>query len=331
MTKRRLHWAPLTCGFLFTLLLGAPYALADQNSGLRVITTDHAQAIVGALADDAMKGRAAGKAGGHKAGDWIAKRLQELGVDAPAEGYFQPFGSNMRNVLGTIPGTSTETVVIGAHYDHLGPGNGIYNGADDNASGCAAVLEIARAFKASGVKPRRTVVFAFFDGEELGKLGSKHYTSVDRSTVMMINFDMVGRMHRRTVRLSGMQTSPHNTAWVDAAAAKVARLRVKRLDGVSSSSDHAAFHAYGVPILMLHTSQHTDYHQPSDESRRIDHDGIVKIAKLGFLLAHQAANSTEDLASAVAPRSKSAQASAKAMEINTGASQPSRGLSALDR
>ncbi len=314
--------APL--GLLLPVLISLAATSArgdDVAAGLAAIRASHTREVVEVLASDAFAGREAGRPGGRRAADWLAAQLADLGL-APAGdagSYFEAFDDRgLRNVLGVLAGTdpAAGAIVVGAHYDHLGGADGIYNGADDNASGCAAVLEIARALRAAGLRPRRSIVFAFFDGEEHGKLGSKHYLSARPGhTVLMFNFDMVGRMWRRTVKVVGVGSSPRLAGWLDGAEPWVPRLRVKRYDSVSSSSDHAAFHAHGVPVLAANTGFHSDYHQPSDEAAKIDHQGIVWIAQLGFLLARRAADDPSDLAAEVDPTRASARAAAEALDM----------------
>jgi aminopeptidase YwaD len=192
------------------------------------------------------------------------------------------------NVIGILPGTdparASEAVVIGAHYDHLGRTDGVvYPGADDNASGTAVVLGLARAFAAAGGADR-TLVFALFGAEELGLIGSRHYVDhpavpLDR-TVAMVNFDMVGRLSGRTLSVGGGDSGNRLRALVNDAA---------RLEGLAPDvngspygpSDHARFYAAGVPVLFFYTGAHSDYHRPSDTADKIDAAGMARIAALG--------------------------------------------------
>ena len=210
-----------------------------------------------------------------------------------------------------------ETIVIGAHYDHLGIRHGrIYFGADDNASGCAAVLEIARNFVRSGIQPMRNVLFAFFDGEEPGKYGSKVYMSaVDTPPwiatidppVFMLNFDMVGRSTDGYLEVSGTGTSPVLSGWVEQAHRQVPELNLDLLEMPNLHSDHVAFMAYGVPVIRFYTGGHRDYHRPSDVWQKINFPGLEKITALGFHIAGAAALDTRDLSSFVRPHSSVAE------------------------
>jgi hypothetical protein len=189
------------------------------------------------------------------------------------------------NVIGILPGTDPalagEAVVIGAHYDHLGRQRGIVHpGADDNASGTAVVLGLARAAAAAGGMPR-TLVFALFSGEELGLLGSGYYVRhpavpLDR-TVAMLNFDMVGRMRDDRLTVSGVESGSGLRA-VASRAVAAERLTGVLRDGPLGPSDHARFYTGGVPVLFFHTGSHGDYHRPSDTADRVDAPGMARVA-----------------------------------------------------
>lgn len=310
----------LSAACLGLLVLASP-SLADTGAGLAAITQEEVERSVRHLASDALEGRGSGAAGGEEAGEWLAQQLAAIGVAPGGEDgtFFQSFSNekeDMRNVLGTIEGREPgEAVVIGAHYDHLGLGhqdgsldlfNGkgqIHNGADDNASGTAALLEIARAFKASGVQPRRRVVFAFFDGEERGLLGSnywvKHPTLTGLRVTLMINLDMVGRL-RDKVTVYGAPTGDLLADWL-ARANEGLGLELDLRKTITGNSDHYPFYQAGVPVLMPFTGLHTDYHRPSDDIERVNFDGIAKIARLSFGVAAIAADAVEPAAYAKAP------------------------------
>ena len=214
-------------------------------------------------------------------------------------------GIATRNVIGVLEGAgpnAEETIVVGAHYDHLGHGGmtsgslaflskDIHNGADDNASGTALVMELARRLaKRVDPLPRR-IVFMAFSGEEKGLLGSRHYVEhplypLDR-TVMMINFDMVGRLSDKgELTIVGTGSSPGIEEVVDALGT-AAGFKVKKVKGMSDGfggSDHESFYLKGVPILFPFTGLHTDYHRPSDDTERINFAGMTRIADFGELL-----------------------------------------------
>jgi hypothetical protein len=193
------------------------------------------------------------------------------------------------NVIGVLPGTdpgrAAEAVVLGAHYDHLGRvGGAVHPGADDNASGTAVVLGLARAFAAAGGAPR-TLVFALFSGEELGLLGSTHYTRhpavpLDR-TVAMLNVDMVGRLGDGRLAIGGVESATGLRALVTRAAGDRAALS----DSPHGPSDHAALYAAGVPAVSFHTGTHADYHEPTDTADKVDAAGLAQVAAIGARLA----------------------------------------------
>jgi hypothetical protein len=156
----------------------------------------------------------------------------------------------------------------------------VYPGADDNASGTALVLGLARVLAAAGGLPR-TVVIGLFSGEELGLLGSGHYVRhpalpLER-TVVMLNFDMVGRMRESRLTVSGVESGGGLRAAVSEAA-RDSGLDLVLRDGPDAPSDHTRFYSAGVPVLFFHTGSHSDYHEPSDTADKINADGMARIA-----------------------------------------------------
>jgi aminopeptidase YwaD len=189
------------------------------------------------------------------------------------------------NVIGVVPGhdptRASEAMVVGAHYDHVGrSGGAVYPGADDNASGTAVVLELARAFATAG-GASRTLVFVLFSGEEIGLLGSRHYvrnpTVPIERTVAMINFDMVGRLGDRPLGVGGVATGGGLKAVVDDAGRQLG-IGLGDRDAPGDASDHAPFDKAGVPVLFFHTGAHPDYHRPTDTADKIDTDGLARVA-----------------------------------------------------
>ena len=219
-----------------------------------------------------------------------------------------------KNVVGVLEGSgphADETVVIGGHYDHLGRGGllsgslsflsrDVHNGADDNASGTAMVLEIARRLAARRDPLPRRVVFIAFSGEERGLLGSRHYVEHPlyplASTVMMINFDMVGRLNdKHELTMIGTGTTPNAEELVEALG-KDAGLTIKTVSGMTDGfggSDHQSFYEKGIPVLFAFTGIHSDYHRPSDDSERINYAGMAKIADYMELIALDVARRPE--------------------------------------
>ncbi len=300
---------------LCALLLLPARARAEGAPGAEAIDVARLRANIEHLASDALQGRGSGAEGGRLAGDWLAEQCAALGLTpGGTEGWFQPFeaqGQRMRNVIALLPGSEPgEAVVIGAHYDHLGLGHQagsldfgrgrgqIHNGADDNASGTAAVLEVARAFLASGAQPRRTVAFVWFDGEERGLLGSaalvEQQPFAGRVT-LMINLDMVGRLEDDPLIVFGAPTGDRLQAWLEQANAELG-LRLDLRETMTPNSDHASFYRRKVPVLVPFTGLHRDYHRPSDDAARVDVEGVAKVARLTYGVAAQAAGSEHVLA-----------------------------------
>jgi hypothetical protein len=211
-------------------------------------------------------------------------------------------------VEGSDPALRGQVVVIGAHYDHLGrettfaadpkAGRVIHNGADDNASGTAAVLELARRLQAR--PPRRSVLFVAFSGEELGILGSSHF--VDHSPVpadsmaAMLNFDMVGRLRDDKVIVYGTGTAAELPALVDSANAAGPRLAVRPVaDGVGPS-DHSAFYLKRVPVLHFFTDVHPDYHAATDDVEKVNAPGTARVVALAEGVLRRVADRADRLA-----------------------------------
>ena len=211
------------------------------------------------------------------------------------------------NVVGILPGRDPalagEAVVLGAHYDHLGlTGGAIYPGADDNASGTAVVVGLARAFAAAGGLDR-TLVFVLFGAEEIGLVGSGHYvrhpTVPLARTVAMLNFDMVGRLHDANVRVSGTDSGSTLREVAGRAAADLG-VRADLRGSPFGPSDHSRFYAAGAPVLFFHTGSHPDYHRPGDTADKIDAAGMARIAALGGRIAERLATGDRPVYATVA-------------------------------
>ncbi|MEM7414004.1 MAG: M28 family peptidase [Gemmatimonadota bacterium] len=201
------------------------------------------------------------------------------------------------NVVGLLPGSdparADEVVIVGAHYDHLGFGGGgslapdrfaVHNGADDNASGTSAVIEVARAV-ASGPRPARSIVFMLFTGEERGLWGSEFFASnptVDLDdAVAMLNLDMVGRVVDDRVTVYGFASASEWDAIVDAANADLDRpLNIGKAPDAFGPSDHTSFAAREIPVLHFFSNTHPDYHRPSDDWPKINVDGLDRVEAL---------------------------------------------------
>ena len=276
---------------------------------------DNISRIVEVLTSDRFKGRRFDSEAGERAAHWLAQYLDQIEVAAPTQGRIQSQG-HIQNVYGFIAGSDAdETIVVGAHYDHLGEKFGrIYPGADDNASGVAVVLEIARLFTQNPIKTRRNILFAFFDGEESGQLGSRVYLSELKGSqgddlnrhgqpVFMVNFDMVGRLKKAVLILSGFELSPLLPAWVDQSIKHSPSLSIKRKKVPQLHSDHAMFMAHGIPVLRFYTGYHADYHRSSDTADKLNIQGIKRIAEFGFEVVKRAATEHMDLKQYVTPNS----------------------------
>lgn len=281
------------------------------------------------LADDRQEGRGIGTAGLERAGAYIKEGFARAGLqtsfqdftipsDAPAVLHTKFAGSTTRNVIAVIPGTTAtlrgEVVIVGAHYDHLGMGGfgaldpdstgRIHNGADDNASGTAALLEIARTLAAR--KPARTIVLVAFSGEELGTLGSSYFVQhatpqpID-SLYAMVNLDMVGRLRNGRLSALGAATAREFPALLDSLNTP-ARFDLRASGDGWGPSDHAVFFATRRPVLHFFTDLHDDYHRSSDDWEKLNVSGIAEIAHFVADLAWSLANRPAPLTFVDAPR-----------------------------
>lgn len=284
-------------------LQASPTLRAEKGyrRGYDAITRQSAEASLRFLASDAMGGRLAGSTEGRIAGQYIISELEQMGY-APARIAEQHFtgrkGEALRNILVTIPGRdTTRRVIAGAHYDHEGTKNGdIYHGADDNASGTVVMLELARAAIATGIVPEHTLILAFWDGEERGLLGSRHYVrSLGRDTssvICYINFDMVGRntdeQRPGLFRFFYTESQPQLKVWYDESV-RVGRLTYleadyRPCDRTIGGSDNAPFARVGIPIVWYHTDGHPDYNTPGDTADKIDYPKMLDIARSAWYL-----------------------------------------------
>jgi len=201
--------------------------------------------------------------------------------------------TELRNVIAVMDGegpAADETIVVGAHYDHVGWGRPnaaagqpkvVYNGADDNASGVAVMLEVARELARRKPAPRRRLVFVAFAAEELGLRGSNYYLGSPpfpvEKTAAMVNLDMVGRLRDNKLSVYGSGTSPRFDPLTDAVAARYGFTLTKHPAG-TGPSDHASFNARQVPVLHFFTGVHEDLHKPGDDFEKLNLDGMRRIA-----------------------------------------------------
>jgi hypothetical protein len=211
------------------------------------------------------------------------------------------------NVIGKLPGTDPvlkeQAVIIGAHYDHLGRSSEgamdpekegqIHNGADDNASGTAGVLELAQYFATKPHRPRRSLIFMTFSGEELGLLGSSYYVNqplfaLDH-TVAMINMDMIGRMRDSTLVVQGIGTSPYWQSLIERLNQSFNFKLTLKKDG-PGPSDHSSFYQKNIPVLFFFTNEHEDYHRVTDDADKINAQGEARILSLVAQVVEEVAN-----------------------------------------
>lgn len=265
----------------------------------------------GVLASDLFEGREAGTRGEERARKYIVSVLEScpaLQADGPDGAWLQPFEISLHkqpatahNVLARLPGRDPELaqqyIVLGAHYDHVGFGRSgnaldfgnheIHNGADDNASGSSVLLDLATSLARSEWRPRRTILFQWYSGEELGLLGSRHWTKHPThplgDVVFMINMDMVGRLVGRTLVVGGTGTSPGLGELVRTAAEGLQLTIIDDPPG-TAPSDNSSFYAMGVPALFLFTGLHDDYHRASDDTEKLDLVGARDIGRLALRL-----------------------------------------------
>ncbi len=309
------------------LLMMTPATVAAQTCPEPASLTEGLalpMAAVRYLADDALGGRLAGSDGERCAGDYLAAQFKRLGLRPGGDDgtYFQSLpltsvlnphaaGGTGRNVIATLegadPALKREWVVVGAHYDHLGHGGvpgslapgekAIHNGADDNASGVAAMLWVAEQV-AAGPRPARSVAFIAFTGEESGLLGSAYYTANPTSgtdpVVAMINLDMVGRLGDGPLIVYGVGTAEEWMALLEPAADRAGVEVATRTEGYGPS-DHTSFYLKDIPVLHFFTNTHADYHKPGDDWEKIDREGLARVARIVGDVATAAANRRQAL------------------------------------
>ena len=319
---------------LILFLLSGFWCFSQENSRFsETIIEEDLKRHMLVLASDSLEGRETGKPGQKMAADYIKNYFKTIGIP-PYKGkkYYQKFKIRSErlsrikkkkvivkgeNVLGYIQGTDlkNELIVISAHYDHLGKKDSlIFNGADDNASGTAAIMEIAQAFmiaKKEGKGPRRSVLIIAFSGEEKGLLGSKYYTKKPvfplEKTVANLNIDMIGRLDEQHeedtnyVYLIGadrLSQELHDIS--EQVNEKYIKLeldyRYNKEDDPNRyyyRSDHYNFAKNNIPVIFYFNGVHEDYHKATDTVEKIDYYKIERITKLIFLTAWELANKEE--------------------------------------
>jgi hypothetical protein len=262
------------------------------------------------LASDKMKGRGTGSKENAKAARYVARTFKKYGlIPMGTEGFYQPFTAKVKriivpdslrpakNVIGFLDNGAENTIVIGAHFDHLGmgrqgssksekPEGQIHNGADDNASGVAGLLELARYFSENNQKEACNFLFISFGAEELGLQGSRFF--VNNPTIplskinFMVNMDMIGRYNAgRGVGIGGYGTSDK---WPEIFKDVKSETKFFTDRAGSGGSDHGSFYAKQIPVLFFHTGGHDDYHKPGDDVEKIDAKGETGILDIEIQL-----------------------------------------------
>lgn len=283
-----------------TLLFTAGYSQQFDASKIR----EH----IKILASDSMQGRGTGKEGEKMAAAYIQSQFKKLKLQTKGDekGYLQAFtfksgahgegeAGTANNIVAYLDNKAATTIIIGAHYDHLGlgdqgssldanPKEKIHNGADDNASGVAGVLELARVLAKNKEKEKNNFIFLCFSGEELGLYGSKYFAdhpTLDLAQVnYMINMDMIGRLdpQTKTVLVNGTGTSP---VWEPLLKKfENENLKIKTDSSGVGPSDHTSFYLKNIPVLHFFTGSHSDYHKPSDDWEKVNYEGEVQVLNL---------------------------------------------------
>ncbi|MBN2492115.1 MAG: M20/M25/M40 family metallo-hydrolase [Planctomycetes bacterium] len=292
-----------------------------------VFDPDRLMRHVRALAAEGMEGRGVGTGGLDQAADYVAAQFKAAGLEPGGEdgGYFQrwtepegPGGREvaLRNVVGVLPGRKAgweaQSVVIGAHYDHLGRGwpdvrageeGKIHPGADDNASGVAVLIEAA-ALLARELVPERTLVFVAFAGEEWGLKGSRHYMRAARrrpaaEILAMVNLDSVGRLEGRKLLVLG-GASAREWAHIARGVGLTTGVETTVVADDFGASDQRSFHEAGVPAIQVFAGMHPDYHRPTDTPDRVDPAGLVQAATFVREVAVYLAARTDPLTTTLA-------------------------------
>ena len=280
--------------------------LAGGHTTQAQVNPQNLQKHIDYLSTDRMKGRETGQKGSKKAASYIEKYFKKYNLQPKGEkGYRQEFMAQVRrgkatgqqrkseNIIGFLDNKAPYTIVVGAHYDHLGLGDiggsrdslgvgKIHNGADDNASGVAGLLELARHYATNSIKESYNMLFIGFGAEELGLVGSKYFTEHPTipldSVQWMLNMDMIGRY------------SPENGLAVIGYGTSSAFPKI--FEGLSSSitfnlskdgnggSDQTSFYKKNIPVLFFHTGGHDDYHKPTDDADKIDYKAMEAILNL---------------------------------------------------
>jgi hypothetical protein len=306
---------PLLLAWTVLCVLALASFAAEKNSSylaaLESITAEDLGRHVAHLADESLEGREAGRRGGLAAAEYLAAELARFGLQPAGtdENYFQPFTPNFRNVLAKFPGGDEKLrqqfVVVCAHFDHIGFGYGgasrfgagyVHPGADDNASGVAAVLEVAEALGRLDAPPKCSILLAFWDAEEKGLLGSKYWTRHPtvplEQVIAALNIDMVGRLRDDRLLIFGSRTG---AGWrrLLSFQNESSALRLAFPVQLQPNADNYPFFDRGVPAVMFHTGVHDEYHTPNDLPETLEKQGMSRIARLLFAVVYELADRPE--------------------------------------
>lgn len=291
----------------FLFLFAALFSHVSAQTSFEV---QQLKADVVYLASDYLEGRETGKRGEQLAAEYIAWRFTAMGLEPMGDDatWFHEFTFTFKsnphaatgeermgkNVVAFLDKGAPTTVVIGAHYDHLGYGEtgslhagepAIHNGADDNASGVAAMLYLAEELAATSVADNNNYLFIAFSGEELGLVGSKKWVASPTYDLAKINYllnmDMVGRLNEEKVlAINGVGTSPAFKTAIESIA--VGGIKAKTSESGIGPSDHTSFYLQNIPVLHFFTGQHSDYHKPVDDVELVNFPGLWHVSN--FLL-----------------------------------------------
>jgi len=298
----------LIVALLCSLLAAAPALFGGSfSSAVETIHVRELRKHCEVLASDTLEGRETGTRGGQAAGAYIvdALRKQKVRPAGPDGDYYQPFPPSSRNILVVMPGSDRELkqeyIVVGAHYDHVGYGSArnsrgpvgyIHNGADDNASGAAGLLELVDAFSSLDTPPKRSILFAFWDAEEAGLLGSQywiHAPTIPLDRIRLVfNIDMIGRLRQNRAEAYGSRTAPGLRELLSAQNVESPVLLNFPWE-TRRDSDHYNFYAQQIPYLMVFTGKHPEYHTPYDDVDKLNVDGMERITRLLFRAVYSAA------------------------------------------
>ncbi len=326
--------------FSFLLLLSFVLSVSAQKAQIATVDATEANLRhhIEYLASDKLEGRRTGEPGASAAAAYVADMFAKFKLKPGARSangkpnYMQSFpekatGSATEvtgyNIIGILDGTDrqlkNEAIVIGAHYDHLGHGGegslapnskDVHHGADDNASGTAAIIELTRQF-AREKKNKRTIIFIAFSGEEEGLFGSKFYVNNPvfpiENTVAMINLDMVGRLKDDKLTIGGIGTASEWKSIVEEfnkptfsehqfgdgrntpimiSASETPSFKLQLNEDGFGPSDHSSFYTKKVPVLFFFTGTHLDYHKPSDTADKINYDGLNRVLSCVGMIVH---------------------------------------------